>query len=720
MSVSSSGWHSDSILQDDEIPGDEGNSSWPSPPGLGTQLAAQALLTLGDPDTYEEGEEMDVAEETEDGRWSPFSGIHSYVPDANDGASEGAIAGSSTCTVHMNVGPDSFDRDALPLHPKKPLTWPDIVGESDSDDSSVELILPGSPGPSSPELPLSSLLEAKPDAKTGLKITLPPLSRLKGKASDTASQSRTPNLAGRIHQRTPGRSHSGDVSKLALKSSLKSQYKKARLANAMTKVSEAVKHPRRAPRGSRKASPSKGPSWQLPGPPTSRPKSRAGRPDFEAVIDHLSKPGWPVAASLLRKGQDTNVKPISKKTAAAGQRGALPKISEELERWSVAAYIEVEHFQEVQKSARSKKKLEPQIWRGGPVTVTHATTWPSLLQAIAEAASVEKENLVVASLCWRFAPGLGGKAGSVASNTLLPMTNNIGFDAFVKDGILACRATRNIIIRMAPPMRSVITVDMNADNVNPIQPWGSMTNQRIKAGQQPGPLEAFASSVRTRNNPDSDSSDNEVVSEKRNVRAKKSKGKPSIDALLAPIVEKLKTTNVVGQCPHHPGIRCFYQRESDLHFELDSNRLLVWASSIDKGDEGVDLNHVPVHSHFFQASQALKVAPANAHMQQQGHHILEGPGFASHQPQVQPVGPPVSLPGPMPMYSPMPYFMQGPGVFPAASPYGMMPYYPPVMPGMPPAPYYPVGPPGTMPAASGHQSYLPNSPAAGPSGSAYR
>lgn len=32
----------------------------------------------------------------------------------------------------------------------------------------------------------------------------------------------------------------------------------------------------------------------------------------------------------------------------------------------------------------------------------------------------------------------------------------------------------------------------------------------------------------------------------------------------------------------HPGIRCFYYAKRDWHFDIDSNRLSVWAHAIDE------------------------------------------------------------------------------------------------------------------------------------------
>ncbi|KAJ2995022.1 hypothetical protein NUW54_g7457 [Trametes sanguinea] len=387
-------------------------------------------------------------------------------------------------------------------------------------------------------------------------------------------------------------------------------------------------------------------------------------------MKHLSK-GWPAEDEA---GSDKLKQDAALQGPKKGRQGQGTK-SEEITQYSVRAYIEVELYQEVKKSTRGMKKLEGSF-----------------------GAAALKEDLVVASLCWKFAPTLSEKGPKFVDGTFLPLTSKAGFEAFVKDGVLATQGTRNFIFRMAPPISSPPNV-----------PWVSMTNRAL-SWTAPGHATALED--------DSDASDDEGTGMKRKGKAK---GK-SVDAVLAPIVEKLKKIHPVGRCPFHPGMRCFYHGGLERHFELDNNRLLVWAASIDKGDDGVDYNHIPLHSHFFQVDQALKVPLASAHGHPPGVRVPEGSAHVAapaqpipmHAPVMAPMGPPMVFPAPAPvMYPPMAFC--GPaGGFPGA-PYGMTTYYPQVMaPQAAPVSYYPAPGPSTMAQGPvGHAQYPPDPSVAG-------
>ena len=59
-----------------------------------------------------------------------------------------------------------------------------------------------------------------------------------------------------------------------------------------------------------------------------------------------------------------------------------------------------------------------------------------------------------------------------------------------------------------------------------------------------------------------------------------SRMKKTIDNQLKPIVQRLKSKYPSGLCHTHPTIHCFYYAPKDWHFELDQNRLNVWAHAI--------------------------------------------------------------------------------------------------------------------------------------------
>jgi hypothetical protein len=83
-----------------------------------------------------------------------------------------------------------------------------------------------------------------------------------------------------------------------------------------------------------------------------------------------------------------------------------------------------------------------------------------------------------------------------------------------------------------------------------------------------------------------------------------------LDDALEEIVAKLADKYTPGLCPLHPDLPCFHHRASDLHFNLDRPRLLVWAQAIQQGHTTYE--KVPILSPMFKASLALKRASKNA------------------------------------------------------------------------------------------------------------
>lgn len=184
-----------------------------------------------------------------------------------------------------------------------------------------------------------------------------------------------------------------------------------------------------------------------PPPPIKRKrrrKSKAKRPESD---------GETRSSDPSDDEQNLSERPVKKRKSRA--KPDRPPPPEKLTQWSVSAYLEVERPpQLVQKTPRSQKKLEPRDpWRGGPVTITHGTTWPELVAAIAQGMHVQKENLKIDSLCWKVAPTSDGRPHGAASREMrLPMTNTDGYNAFVEGGIRATGGTRSFIFCIAPPL----------------------------------------------------------------------------------------------------------------------------------------------------------------------------------------------------------------------------------------------------------------------------
>ncbi|KAJ6549184.1 hypothetical protein B0H10DRAFT_2242995 [Mycena sp. CBHHK59/15] len=146
------------------------------------------------------------------------------------------------------------------------------------------------------------------------------------------------------------------------------------------------------------------------------------------------------------------------------------------------------------------------------------------------------------------------------------------------------------------------------------------------------------------------------------------KKKVPFDEGLEEEMEKLAERYPPGVCSDHPTISCFHDRLSDLHFELDRNRKIVWAAAIQR--KATSLIKVPMSSNLFTAKKAIKKAA--------------GPAAAggSAPPAAGTSAPPVipSTPASHPTPPQFPFWQN---VYP----------YPPPMPGYPSFPPMPYPPP---------------------------
>src|SRR5258707_11247150 len=79
-----------------------------------------------------------------------------------------------------------------------------------------------------------------------------------------------------------------------------------------------------------------------------------------------------------------------------------------------------------------------------------------------------------------------------------------------------------------------------------------------------------------------------------------------LDDVLEEIIVKLTDKYPPGLCPLHSDLPCFHHHVSDLHFNLDRPRLLVWAQAIKLGTATYE--KVPIVSPMFKSSHALKHA----------------------------------------------------------------------------------------------------------------
>ncbi|KAJ8463600.1 hypothetical protein ONZ51_g10148 [Trametes cubensis] len=556
--------------------------------------------------------------------------------------------------------PEQENPGPAPQEVKK-LSFSDIISdlgesEADSDGGAEEA--------------LAHLMTIPKPSSAGLKITVPPLS--KAMKSKQKKQQNTSTLA---RERKLSPQKAAQAAKAKLKASMASGKARASKANAGS-LSKQLARSR---------------------------KSSAEKPDFNAVISALSR-------SWDDSDDDEGDLPLSKHPKTVKSSTIQNVKVTVLTKWSVLAYVEIEMPPKtVQKTPRSQKKLEQQEPQfSGPITITHMTTWPELLDMIAEAALTSKENLVVSSLSWKFAPSADRRSHGPSAKTRLPMTSAVGYKAFVDEGVQGTRAACNFIFCMAKPR------DPSPDgahlSASALHPRATKKSNRL----EPAAVLEDASDAGHESEPDDSNAsddDNGAKPKKGKGKAKpKASKKQTLDQSLLPITTKLKEKHPVGRCAVHPGVRCYFYGKKGWHFELDKNRLQVWAHAIDRGEDGVSYSKPPMGSIFFSEHHTLKVPRAMLEAQRNGHSntssSLQHPAASSYTagPSTLPYTQGMMHPSsPMPPYPFYYHSMPPPPSYPMMTP---MPVYPPPY-GIPhgyqppPSPFRPDGP---FPNAAGPAS----------------
>ncbi|KAG6834965.1 hypothetical protein H0H93_006043, partial [Arthromyces matolae] len=224
--------------------------------------------------------------------------------------------------------------------------------------------------------------------------------------------------------------------------------------------------------------------------------------------------------------------------------------------FSVAVYVEIAVLPVMQKgkTQRGNKMVKQDPKTCGPFTLTHATKWKPFLKDITNAANIDKENLPVDAMAW----SMGQKRST------LPLTNKVGFEA-MKQQIKAAKDPNSAhIIVSLPPISTRST---------------KKAKHRHAVSTSDGEAAVF---------------EQEPVEDDGSAWGKK----------LTPVVEKLQGLYPVGDCDLHPTIRCFHYHKQHWHFELDSNRLNVWAAAIIKGE--TDYARAPLTSKFFSPKMRIK------------------------------------------------------------------------------------------------------------------
>ncbi|KAG6904821.1 hypothetical protein DXG01_006953, partial [Tephrocybe rancida] len=312
-------------------------------------------------------------------------------------------------------------------------------------------------------------------------------------------------------------------------------------------------------------------------------------------------------------------------------RGRPPKSQESVvlhSSFSVAVYVKIAVHPVLQKgkTKRGDKMVKQDPKTFGPFTLMHMTKWKPFLKDLASTAWVDKENIPLDMMVW----SMGGKK-------MLPLTNKAGFKA-MQQQIKSAKDSNSVVIILYLP---------------PIAHCQSKPDKKTKVDDSDDELNIHAS-------------EQLEVEEDDSLWGKKK----SLDKQLAPVVEKLQNLYPVGNCNDHPGIRCFHYQKHHWHFDLDSNRMNVWAAAILKGE--TDYACAPLTSKFFSPKMRLNAEPeaqsAKPPAQLSVTHLLMAPpspwgmnAYLFPYPTMTPYTPP---PPPFfPFASPSAYTTPGPGAW---------------------------------------------------------
>ena len=208
-------------------------------------------------------------------------------------------------------------------------------------------------------------------------------------------------------------------------------------------------------------------------------RAKAAKPDFDHFANSVM---FSASEAGEKQGMDGGDKENSGESTSESpvppprRRGRPPKSKAsdlpEITEYSVSVYLEIER---PPSKKSSRKATEQENWLGGPVTVTRGTTWPAFLRDVARAVKAEAEHLAMNSLKWTTMADPTAPPKARAVTQWLPMTNEVGFAAFVSNGILATRGSRTFLVKMNPPEKAVCpgsVQDLRGElMLSNVQPW---------------------------------------------------------------------------------------------------------------------------------------------------------------------------------------------------------------------------------------------------------
>ena len=256
-----------------------------------------------------------------------------------------------------------------------------------------------------------------------------------------------------------------------------------------------------------------------------------------------------------------------------GSSGAVPALrSQDFESTFELLLTLVYPSKRVRTSSKKTKNMKPESDNKGPYDVPINIEWDAFLGVVAEKLMVVPSTLVVTSFKWHWL--------KPASSPWLPIQDENGFASMLKK--VKTKSDPYIIVRMQAPIQRKVTATLVFDIEDEL---------------------------------DSDLEDTNRVSKKVCILSHCSRSvtqfpQAKLDDALEEIVAKLAEKYPPGLCDHHLDLPCFHHRVSDLHFNLDCPRLLVWAQAIKS--KRATYKKVPILSPMFKASLALKFASKNA------------------------------------------------------------------------------------------------------------
>ncbi|KAG2150929.1 hypothetical protein DEU56DRAFT_714345, partial [Suillus clintonianus] len=223
--------------------------------------------------------------------------------------------------------------------------------------------------------------------------------------------------------------------------------------------------------------------------------------------------------------------------------------------FSVPVYVEIAQppVLERGKTPKGDKFVKQPPVSDGPFNITPKMSWHQFVDEIVVFANVERENIDMSSTKWSF-----------QKKNPLPLKDAIGYETMKKQ-----------IRGMKDPDSAIIIVALT-------------TPRPTKHGRQAAPVPILDIPEKRQ-----DDHDGSLYGRKL-----------SFDEQIAPILERLNDEHEIGTCATHPSIRCYVQEPQGWHFDLNSNRMKVWANSILR--KQTSYGRIPIGSNFFNPKDRIK------------------------------------------------------------------------------------------------------------------